>query len=641
MANIIIVKNPNETYDLFDELLKIRITNQKYLKIEILDDHFFIGYRKKEFYILGKEKGNLFYKSHKRNSYSISPYSKSIIISYASNNLKKIISPSGKITKYPFRNYYELSIELDDGSYNFILDISNLRVKDLSVFWNTKNNIHSTKKYFFQAIPIGAKLIQHKIKSTGKYSLLNYKFEELENHIISDSPFDHVLDGLYKFKTENGYHLLNTIDILSINGNIEEIRIVDKLNLIVTKHNNYFQLRDTTGKSLIRTDDNQNIDKTISEIRIVDKLNLIVTKHNNYFQLRDTTGKSLIRTDDNQNIDKTISEIRIVDKLNRIITRHENIFRLRDYSGKLITQLSFTYFDEFVCGASYAKTEDKFGLIDYNGNWIKRYDNPERVSDINKFLKQNITIIKKDNLNGLIRYNSPHNINSTSTVLFAFYKNYSVIKIDGLYGLIDKNLKIVLDPQFEILSNDNIHVDTTVLYYEDHSMSYIGKYPNSNNYMLVSHKGKLLTKPIYDQIIPTENKFYYKFKRDNISGIVNSKGKEIIVGENEIGYFDKYDKRNWIATEIMVDDFMMKYKFFYYDNYKYKEILLFCVLEGNFKGLKDDKNNWILEPIYDKIQSVGIFKSLKKRSIDRDNIRIKVQHNKKVFNMNFYGERVR
>ena len=196
--------------------------------------------------------------------------------------------------------------------------------------------------------------------------------------------------------------------------------------------------------------------------------------------------------------------------------------------------------------------------------------------------------------------------------------NYFVLRQNELYGVINRNGDIVIEPQYgkvvipnpekavfvcynaentkvlnekseEILKDysnispikfDNI---SSSLMYEKSVL----KYEQDGKYGLINFEGKILAKPIYDSISSLQNKEgELLVKQDEKAGVINIKGNELIKPQ--------YD-------EILIDEYYTND-----DGYKYSGYIVGIKTQDGYRyGYLDNKRKKVLELEYNEITRVN------------------------------------
>src|SRR5690606_18467721 len=109
-----------------------------------------------------------------------------------------------------------------------------------------------------------------------------------------------------------------------------------------------------------------------------------------------------------------------------------------------------------------------------------------------------------------------------------FHNNFSVIKKDNLYGLIDNKGNDVISPKYPYLS----FVENNHIVFCD----------NDNYYGIMDEKGNLLYKDKLENLLPSFNTNYFAAKKNGKWGFIDNIGTIIIPFiYSEITYFSNTD----------------------------------------------------------------------------------------------------
>ncbi len=277
-------------------------------------------------------------------------------------------------------------------------------------------------------------------------------------------------------------------------------------------------------------------------------------------------------------------------------------------------QINFKEIEGFINGASLAKTSDGFGIIDIKGKWIEGYENlryddySENWGSYRNCVKYQTGLLpfEQNGFYGLINYKNNLLFEPISTCPIIFFtkynstdKKFAQVTINGLSGIIDNQLNWIIEPIYEDFKDA-----FTYYYYQRYEIAdkgnpYIVKSTESNKYGLLSYDGKWLCQPIYDEIkqrfvrgFVNSDEQYLIFKIDNMEGVIDRNGKELLRGEFEICWLSDYSTddhpdiiNNWWETTQFLD-----------------ECLNCCVLVNGLKGLVNKRGNWVLKPKYEQIE---------------------------------------
>jgi hypothetical protein len=293
-----------------------------------------------------------------------------------------------------------------------------------------------------------------------------------------------------------------------------------------------------------------------------------------------------------------------------------------NYYGKIIKKQPFKEIYGYISGASLAKTSNKFGLIDEDGEWIKGYENLEynENSDLyynyKNWKREGLLPFERNGNYGLINFKENLILESISNYPMFFKQNgfseigYSQITINDLSGIIDNHLNWIIEPVFNDFRLAFSHYYLTIIDIYGENIQYIVKSLESNKYGLLSYDGKWLCEPIYDNIkqnVGDEfmgmNENYLIFQLNRLQGIIHKSGIEYYRGDLDIVNLDYFvsEMGNWEDDNNFMDE--------------HKNI---CVDINNLKGLLDSKGKWILKPVYEKIQ--GFFKPFRHYYMDEEDL---------------------
>ena len=187
-----------------------------------------------------------------------------------------------------------------------------------------------------------------------------------------------------------------------------------------------------------------------------------------------------------------------------------------DYLGNRINREGFVEIYGYLGGASLAKTSKKFGLIDINGDWIKRFEE----LDLNEIRDEwgvyanclergyNFLPFQRNGFYGLINYNENLIFEPISSCPIIFIKEdkkmakgFAKVTINGLSGIIDEQLNWVVEPIYNDFKDAFIFSGHKKYEITHRCIPYIVKSPETNKYGLLSFRGNWIYPPIYDDII--------------------------------------------------------------------------------------------------------------------------------------------
>jgi hypothetical protein len=296
-----------------------------------------------------------------------------------------------------------------------------------------------------------------------------------------------------------------------------------------------------------------------------------------------------------------------------------------DYFGQRKRNKNFLEIFGYINGASLARTSKRFGLIDINGDWIDGYENLEydEQSEIwdsySNCIHYEIDLLpfKKNGFYGLVNYKDNLLFEPISSCPIIFFttnnskdKKFAQVTINGSSGIIDNELNWIIEPIYEDFKDAFEYLYYRRFEIANYGNPYIVKSPDTNKYGLLSFDGKWLCEPIYDKIkqnledvMVDMNRNYLIFEVEGSKGIIHKSGVEYYRGDLEIINLDYFVSGigNWKDENNFMDE--------------HQNI---CVDQNNHKGLLDAKGNWILKPIYEKIQ--GFFKPFRHHFMDEEDL---------------------
>jgi len=226
----------------------------------------------------------------------------------------------------------------------------------------------------------------------------------------------------------------------------------------------------------------------------------------NILGIVNTTGQLIL--------EKERISIDILVKSKRIIINESVKSDLYDFNVKLIKE-GFIRIYGYISGASIAKSTNKFGLIDINGEWIEGYEDlnfNEDSFDWDYYYycienNSNLLPFQNDGLYGFIDYNKNIILNPISQFPIVFFKEdlekskgFAQITKNGLSGIIDDECNWIVEPIYEEFKDSFIFRVYRRYDLKYRCIPYIVKSPKTNKYGLLSFDGIWIHDPIYTKI---------------------------------------------------------------------------------------------------------------------------------------------
>jgi len=411
-----------------------------------------------------------------------------------------------------------------------------------------------------------------KIKQDGKYGFI----DRLGNIIIapiydSAEEFKNGLTRIgigkdYFYINKKGEKVIQSDPVLRPDFNLKGINISQQ------KDNTYNLKNCETGKIIA---------KKLNSVSVHD--NLIIVTLNNEKQLYDFTGKKALPN--------TYQEIII--KENRVISQNKKEINIYDINlrldKKINTDADLTLYDEPMSSdAVLIKQNNKIGLINIvNGKMISpRFDSVSFLKKaglfIGKYSTENYIIDVKKNIATLFNFSSYDEfskgilktskygknqglIDSEGNILLPLEyeisflsNNTTIIKKNNLYGMIDENARILLNPNYQKISNsDGSYMDGNdelILVKSNNKAGFVDRkgnlkidfqyedaIPFNNKLAPVKINGKwgyidkfntTIIDPIYDEAWPFIDTSQARAKIGNQSIIIDRQGNKIRNAEN-------------------------------------------------------------------------------------------------------------
>ena len=190
------------------------------------------------------------------------------------------------------------------------------------------------------------------------------------------------------------------------------------------------------------------------------------------------------------------------------------------------------------------KKNNKWGLIDYNGNFVlnPKYDFIGGFTDIKMWesFSYGCAGVGKE-IDSKMKYSAiDSNFKEISDFIYdeigLFDEGIASVRIGEKWGAIDSHGEIVVPIEFSSIYYCNKGIIKVALG-DFEGRRFFGKYG------LYSYKGNKLTKNIYEELYVLENGFI-EFKKDNKFGILNHEGKEVIR--------NIYDSIEYINQELLL-----------------------------------------------------------------------------------------
>jgi hypothetical protein len=213
-------------------------------------------------------------------------------------------------------------------------------------------------------------------------------------------------------------------------------------------------------------------------------------------------------------LEKERVSLDILIKSKRIIINEREKSEIYDFNVNLIKEGLIKIFG-FISGASIAKSTNKFGLIDINGELIEGYEElnfNEDSFDWDYYFdcienNSNLLPFQNDGLYGFIDYNKKIFLNPISQFPIVFFKEdvekakgFAHITKNGLSGIIDDECNWIVEPIYEEFKDCFTFRVYKRYEIKARCIPYIVKSPVTNRYGLLSYDGKWIHEPIYTKI---------------------------------------------------------------------------------------------------------------------------------------------
>lgn len=287
--------------------------------------------------------------------------------------------------------------------------------------------------------------------------------------------------------------------------------------------------------------------------------------------------------------------------INRLVINSNFKFQIFDFQLNIIKD-GFSYLSGFYSGASVAVKNNQCGLIDINGDWIPEYQNLDTDEKWWNYYynpcENGFVPIKRNGLYGLVNYNKKLFLDPISINEIIFYNDgFTPITIsNGLTGIMDKEFNWVIEPTLKDLYFPFEGYNDIKEYCTTTGFPFIYQSPDNLKFGLISCTGKWVCNPIYDNIyvndyydLPHSYLFYLKFDQDGKKGIINIRGEEIFKGIFDWNSNSKFDP--FLYDE---SDFRLELNNNHLDSIIPEQDIFFPVIKDNKVGYFDAKGNFYL-----------------------------------------------
>jgi len=309
--------------------------------------------------------------------------------------------------------------------------------------------------------------------------------------------------------------------------------------------------------------------------------------------------------------------------------RRDSLSGFIDNFGREVIPMQYRYVDWFANSKAIVNYKGKFGIIDTTGSYIIKptFDFVDREDSLYLFTSDNHISIFNHNLSALGSQKYQKRFNSYHTLHYRFQNEIMPVLLDSLTGFINKNGKLILQPQFTSISAQN--------------QGYIIAKDTSGHYALIDKKGKIELPPNYDKIkraadssfiahkgIKTDLYRNGKIIMKDIPFIVEEYTRDHLIVKNTNDEYSLMNKKrklvlskkyDYISTTSQAKGFILhddRKKGYYnptkklisisptYDNleFSHKSTRIVTTLD-NKKGILDSEGRLILFQHYDDIKS--------------------------------------
>ena len=257
--------------------------------------------------------------------------------------------------------------------------------------------------------------------------------------------------------------------------------------------------------------------------------------------------------------------------------------------GKILIKPQYNYGSDFYGNYANIIKDSLFGYIDKKGKEVlfKEY---KQVY----FYYGDNGIANKNGKDGLInrRGDSLTNFRYSRIALFGFKNFYAITELKKK-EILNEQGNVISNKDFDISSND-FYPDSLIIYQEDVEGKKLKGVANL--------KGKIIVKPIYEEIYSLDREFY-TVKKNNKWGFIDKTGKETIpIIYNMVGFnindnlipVQKGNKWGFINRKNE-----QKIPFDYDEAYAFKDNLAF-VKKGNFYGCINKYNKIVVDIALEK-----------------------------------------
>ncbi len=239
---------------------------------------------------------------------------------------------------------------------------------------------------------------------------------------------------------------------------------------------------------------------------------------------------------------KDTGEIVIIDNEFNVVKNLE-IYNLDDL-GESYNVIEFVYGYHFFGKVCPIKKFNKWGLIDYNGDFvlIPKYDFIGGFTDIKKWNSSSYGCAGVGiEINSQMKYSAINSeFQEISDFIFdeinLFDEGIANVRIGEKWGAINSEGEIVVPLEFNSIHYCN-KGKIIVALGDNEGSRFFGKYG------LYSSKGQKLTMSIYEELHILYNG-YVKFKKNNKWGLLNNEGKEVIS--------ELYDHIEYVNQELLI-----------------------------------------------------------------------------------------
>ena len=182
-------------------------------------------------------------------------------------------------------------------------------------------------------------------------------------------------------------------------------------------------------------------------------------------------------------------------------------------SGQLIIRQSFDKAEDFEQGIARVKEGRYWGLIDINGNYIKK---PSTFLRIYPFDENGIAVAQLGNRTSYYTILNKKGEKITTkkySKISSFSNGFAAVKYKNRYGFINQKGEEVIKATFDAVEDFSEGLAAVKL---------------NGSWGYINTAGRLIVEPIYSKVLPFKNGFGVVYQRYKSSGLVNQQGEVVI-----------------------------------------------------------------------------------------------------------------